>query len=173
MKQLVISSRLFPPRVVAQARQFLAPGLTVRVRRSGGDRATVEMSADPSMGHDEVRAFKAALTAAAIHYFAARPHAVLDRGSVPPAPLWGGRRFNLSIDVFGERVMVCLDVAQQTWPRILRALARLRLTRPVVESTDPVDRVVLLLHLQEGGAVEEAICEFVGALRAELEGPAA
>lgn len=175
-KQVVISSRLFPPRTVARARALLGAGWTVRVSRLSPGKLAVHISAGHPCGDREmVGTFKAALTAAAIQDYRRRQAASLAlhrQGPERPLAL-GDRRINLSFECFGGRVLACLDTSPGLWPVVLRTLGRLRLTRPVVDSTDPIDRVVISLSLRRGSLIEEALREFLGTLREELEGPAA
>lgn len=171
MRPMVISARLFPLPVVARAKRMVHPHLYVRMTDVGGERVTVQVAglASPG-GGGAAEHFKAALTAAAIHHFATAPPPA-DPGAAAGAP--GERHIKFSLDMAGGTVLVSLDASPWLWPRLLRVLSRLRLARAVVDSTDPVDRVILVLHLRDGGPVEDALWEFVALLREELAGPAA
>lgn len=173
MRPMVISARLFPAGVVARAKRMVSPSLYVKVSPLAGDRVMVQLAGvNGPGGRDASERFKAALTAAAIRYFSAfAPEA--GAAAAERLILPGDWHVKLSLDMAGATVLVSLDASQWLWPRVLRALSRLQLAQPVVQSTDPVDRVVLVLHLRDGGPVEDALREFVALLRAELEGPAA
>lgn len=150
------------------ARNMLGASPVINSITLNKEHTKVRLDPCSAAADEEIHLFKAALTAAAIQHFSLR-----HKTPAQPRGVTGGQPFHVSMELFSRHFRVALRAQPAHWPALLRALSRLQLVAPVVESTDPVDRVVLDMHLLEGGSVEEAIREFVGVLRAELTGPAA
>lgn len=163
--QVELSRALFPVRVVSDVVKALRDAITVESLRVLDDKITVQIEdATDQTGRKSDELFQEALTEALL-----RENATLRKVVSPDLWKSGNRHLDLTLrvseDALGARVILAANTASHSPREVVEALAPLRgKTRMFLQSTNPVDRAVVVMYPLPGMEVSEMIATAVARL---------
>jgi hypothetical protein len=156
--ELEINLRFFPPWLLQQAAEDLSRHVELAIGHlPGNDDGLLVVKARSSAPMDEILPlFRAALThLLLVHYERIADEWEHDEGD----PITDD---GLTFQVFGSERFVRVITPTTQWARLVRGLASLQLSLPVVETLSPIDRVSVSLGMKPGATADLAIAEFIG-----------
>jgi hypothetical protein len=155
--ELEINLRYFPPWLLQEAAQQLNRHVELVVGHLPGDTdGLLVVKARSSAPIEELLPlFRAALT----HLLTTHSERIgQDWDDCEPEPI---SEDGLTFQVLSRERAVRVVVSTSQWVRLVRTLASLQMSLPVVETLSPVDRISVSLGLKSGTTPDHAIAEFI------------